>query len=84
MHELNMRDPKKVLDRLEEGKDIIKKMKGIIGTVTDISKMDLAIGGVDKGFAALDQLYPHLDNACGVFDKVAEKIDEQVRTFLWR
>lgn len=80
-HDLQMREPAKVITGLGEAIDNIKKIKGTVETTAQIGNMDLAIGGLDVTFRNLEQLTPSLDDAVKVFETTMESIEQHVATF---
>lgn len=80
-HDLVMRDHKKVLAEIDQAISELKGVKTTIETSSEIGKMDLKIGGLDKTFLALSSLTPEIDETIKVFENTKEMIEEQVRIF---
>lgn len=80
-HDLQMREPAKVLAGIDNAIDNLKKIKGTIDTTAQIGNMDLAIGGLDVTFKNLEQLTPSIDDAIKVFENMKVSIEQHVATF---
>lgn len=80
-HELQMRDPKKVVAKLEEAVDKIERIKGAVDTAAGIADMDLAIGGLNQTFRNLTSLEEPLTGAVGVFKAIGSSIEDRAREF---
>lgn len=80
-HDLEMRNPERVLTRLDDAIDVLKKMEGTIETMSQIGDMNLKIGGLDKTFKNLISLNPSVDGAEKVFASTKESIENHVKVF---
>ena len=80
-HDLEMRNPERVLSRLDEAVDVLKKMEGTIETMSQIGDMNLRIGGLDKTFKNLVSLNPSVEGAEKVFVTTKEAIENHVKVF---
>lgn len=80
-HDLEMREPQKVLVKLDEAVDALKKIKGTIETTAQIGNMDLKIGGLSNSFSKLEELTKDMDDAVKIVQTTKESIEQQVAIF---
>jgi hypothetical protein len=80
-HDLDMRYPERVDQFLEEIIGALKACKLAVDTTSKIGNMDLAIGGLDKTFSAIEKLIDPYENSIKAVTQIKEELRDAVKKF---
>lgn len=80
-HDLDMRYPEKVDQFMDEIIGSLKACKLAVETTSQIGNMDLAIGGLDKTFSAIDKLIAPYENSIKAVTNIKEELRDAVKKF---